>query len=385
MATTGVKTLASERLRNQDYYAPEQRFGSATEVDHRADIYALGCILYELVVGTPPVRVNSPKLQTTSDAFAPLDPIIDRMTAFDPNARYSLLEDVLEDLSIIVGVVLATYESGRPPVKTDLPTMVRLMKSSNEALRQEGIEVALRLNKEAIDTLHDLLGHVRREVRNSAATALGQINLPASLPYLVGALYGNTDNASRFRPSADTAAGAIGRFPEDERLKALRQISKPIRPTQVLEIVDGMPTFEAYSAVQALAHDNLILLDWGETVLEVLVVIDEAKTWPQIKTAVKENDIRASFRVKRYIGNLSPEHQSEFISMWLEQKGVDSYAFGNMLETILHIDLLKTTRLKFLKKLQVKVELRGSFRDSYLLSQRITSAINSTAKAEDKE
>ena len=33
LATTGVKTIASERLRNQDYYAPEQRFGKATDVD----------------------------------------------------------------------------------------------------------------------------------------------------------------------------------------------------------------------------------------------------------------------------------------------------------------------------------------------------------------
>jgi serine/threonine protein kinase len=39
LATTGVKTVASERLRNQVYYAPEQRFGKATEVDYRADIY----------------------------------------------------------------------------------------------------------------------------------------------------------------------------------------------------------------------------------------------------------------------------------------------------------------------------------------------------------
>jgi serine/threonine-protein kinase len=87
LATTGVKTMASERLRNQDYYAPEQRFGSAIDVDHRADIYALGCILYELISGTPPVRVNSPKLQTISDSFSRLDSVIDRMTAFNAEDR----------------------------------------------------------------------------------------------------------------------------------------------------------------------------------------------------------------------------------------------------------------------------------------------------------
>ncbi|MGI8835445.1 MAG: protein kinase domain-containing protein [Pyrinomonadaceae bacterium] len=384
LATTGVKTLASERLRNQDYYAPEQRFGSATDVDHRADIYALGCILYELILGQPPVRVNSPKLQTVSEAFAPLDPIIDRMTAFDPNARYPLIEDVLEDFSIKCGGVLAAYESGRPPVKTDLSTMVRLIRSSNEALRQNGIEVARRLGTEALDTLYELLGHARREVRNSTATALGYINQPESLPYLVGALYGITDNASRFRPSADTASGAIARFSLDQRLKALSQISRAVRPAQVLEMISGMSSGEAYSAVQTLANNNLILLDWGETIFEVLVVIDEKRTWPAIKKAVKDNDIRSSFRVKRYIGNLSPEHQIESISLWLDQPGVDSYAFGNMLDTILQIELPKPTRLKFLKELKTNVQLRGSFKDSYLLLQRMTDAIRSAEETEDQ-
>ncbi len=381
LATTGVKTLASERLRNQDYYAPEQRFGSATDVDHRADIYALGCILYELVLGRPPVRVNSPKLQTVSGAFAPLDPIIDQMTAFDPKARYPLLEDVLEDLSITCGGVLAAYESGRPPAKTDLPTMVRLIRSSNEALRQKGIELARRLDTEAMDTLYDLLGNARREVRNSAATALGHINQPESLPYLVGALYGITDNASRFRPSADTASGAIARFPLDQRLKALSQLSRPIRPAQVLEMIIGMSTEDAYSVVQNLANNNLILLDWGETILEVLVLIDEEKTWPAIKKAVTDNDIRSSFRVKRYISNLSPEHQTEFVTLWLDQPGIDSYAFGNMLDTILQLELPQPARFRFLKELKTKVELRGSFKDSYLIRQRVSSAIKEIADA----
>src|SRR6266852_7268430 len=60
--SVGVKTIASEQLLNRDYYAPEQRFGNATDVGSRADIYALGYILYELLAGSPPVRSSSPAL-----------------------------------------------------------------------------------------------------------------------------------------------------------------------------------------------------------------------------------------------------------------------------------------------------------------------------------
>ena len=73
--SVGLKTIASERLLNRDYYAPEQRFGAATDVDCRADIYALGCIFYELLTSIPPVRANAPNLSVLSSALGPFDSI----------------------------------------------------------------------------------------------------------------------------------------------------------------------------------------------------------------------------------------------------------------------------------------------------------------------
>jgi serine/threonine-protein kinase len=48
-----VQTATSATLGTATYMAPEQ-FRSSRDVDHRVDIYALGCMTFELLTGHPP-------------------------------------------------------------------------------------------------------------------------------------------------------------------------------------------------------------------------------------------------------------------------------------------------------------------------------------------
>ncbi|MEC3917975.1 serine/threonine-protein kinase [Nocardia sp. CDC160] len=82
------------------YAAPEQIRGDA--LDHRADVYALGCTLYHLLTGTVPFPRESPAAVMHAQLTAPpprpsrtdpaipgaLDAVVARAMAKDPNQRY---------------------------------------------------------------------------------------------------------------------------------------------------------------------------------------------------------------------------------------------------------------------------------------------------------
>jgi serine/threonine protein kinase len=88
------------------YMSPEQCRGAAG-VDHRSDIYALGCILFEMLAGRPPhvgrssgevvgmhQFVDPPALSSLRPDAAALDPIIARCLAKEPKARYQNLTEL---------------------------------------------------------------------------------------------------------------------------------------------------------------------------------------------------------------------------------------------------------------------------------------------------
>ena len=94
--------------------APEQIMDAST-VDHRADIYALGCIMFELETGTPPFTGTSIQEIAHKHLHVPpakiggmfrqttlgLERVIARCLVKDPNARYSTYEELERDLLIV--------------------------------------------------------------------------------------------------------------------------------------------------------------------------------------------------------------------------------------------------------------------------------------------
>jgi eukaryotic-like serine/threonine-protein kinase len=130
LPTTPLKTMPGVVLGTIGYMSPEQVRGH--EADHRADIFALGAILYETLAGrrafegdTPMdamsaiLKEDPPDLPSTGDRPIPpaLARIVDRCLEKNPSARFQSTRDLafaLEGLSSHSGTVTALAPVARP-------------------------------------------------------------------------------------------------------------------------------------------------------------------------------------------------------------------------------------------------------------------------------
>ncbi len=90
-------TATNTVMGTYEYMAPEQRSG-AGGVDHRADLYSLGVILYEMLTGDIPAGNFEPPSKRNDKLGADVDRIIMRVLERDPNRRYQKASELATDI-----------------------------------------------------------------------------------------------------------------------------------------------------------------------------------------------------------------------------------------------------------------------------------------------
>ncbi len=93
-------TLPGTVMGSLRYMSPEQKLDAA-KVDARSDLYSLGVMFYEMLVGHVPEGRFALPSQERSELDRRIDTIIDRVLQIKPEARYQTAADVQRDLSSI--------------------------------------------------------------------------------------------------------------------------------------------------------------------------------------------------------------------------------------------------------------------------------------------
>ena len=105
-------TDASKTVGTPAYMSPEQAFGPSHAVDHRADQWALACIIWEMLSGHPPFSADDPdalfyQLRNLSpeplSAYVPdlppaLEPVLLRALSKQPTDRFPSIRDFVRNL-----------------------------------------------------------------------------------------------------------------------------------------------------------------------------------------------------------------------------------------------------------------------------------------------
>jgi serine/threonine protein kinase len=122
--SSGTATMAGTVIGTAQYLSPEQGRGETADV--RSDLYSVGCMLYELLVGEPPFTGDSmvsivfqhisepptPPSTANPDISTDIDAIVLKALAKDPADRYQSAADMKADVESVL--------SGEPPAATTL-------------------------------------------------------------------------------------------------------------------------------------------------------------------------------------------------------------------------------------------------------------------------
>ena len=109
----------AKSLGTADYVAPEQIRGD--QVDGRADVYALGCMLYECLTGEPPFRRGTDaatlyaQLERRRLSCRGLEDVLPKALAKEPDERYATCGELIEDAREALGIAEPNAAAGRSP------------------------------------------------------------------------------------------------------------------------------------------------------------------------------------------------------------------------------------------------------------------------------
>jgi len=132
-------TRSSENMGTVAYMPPEQ-FDHFKHVDHRADIFSLGKILYEMLTGEFPVHVHIKHAKVTGGYGF----IISRCLEHDPANRYQSIKELRDDFQLLT----RSPEKFEEPVKQAEELLNQILSGTDAAVKLQELDELFRANQD---------------------------------------------------------------------------------------------------------------------------------------------------------------------------------------------------------------------------------------------
>jgi predicted ATPase/class 3 adenylate cyclase len=144
-------TQSGSLMGTPGYMAPEQAMGRGA--DHRADLYSLGVVVFEMLVGQLPYQAENPieavfkhvsepvpSACALNDSLPPaVDEVLRRAMAKDPAARYGTASELAEAVVVALGGTVARTPKGLQAAAAESVLMIREQREE----RRDEIEATL--------------------------------------------------------------------------------------------------------------------------------------------------------------------------------------------------------------------------------------------------
>lgn len=120
-----------------------------------------------------------------------------------------------------------------------------------------------------------------------------------------------------------------------------------------MQMLEGFDNIKAIEAVLDLAERKLLLLDWEESTLILIVSIDEGIAWPMIRQDVKET---RSYQKSQLLPRLTIEHQLDLAREWIRTQKGSYWDWDWMVDAILRISAPSTDLLPVIQELSSRLD-----------------------------
>lgn len=172
LGTDSELTKTHALLGTPYYIAPEQAEDSGVPVDSRADIYAMGAIVFEMLTGAHVyeaqtvlslllkiVTQNPPMLSSLNEELPQaLDGVIDKALKKDPNQRYATIDEFWNEFDEVLHEIGTSFHEptedrttdGRGPSRTDNPPVANPPENEESELASLRTVILPHVSKHAV-------------------------------------------------------------------------------------------------------------------------------------------------------------------------------------------------------------------------------------------